>query len=458
MGKKICSSIFKIGGLMDFYPFYKELQEESKNFDKGNFSLWFNKILFEVDDRNDFKIVDKENSSGKIYKEYKKMLDNKEIQILLDEKIKNQKDFSEQLSQKYKFIQFEGKLKSDFIIGLGESHPTETGMILDHTIGVPYIPASTIKGAVRFAYTLNYIDENKDNLPTEQETIKVKDGSKKNIIVLKEKDTTITKLFGGENKEDKEYVEKVGKIIFLDSYSEKTPKLKLDVMTPHYGDYYKDGKIAPADNQDPTPIKFLSIEKGQKFIFNVLIVNEIINEKGNIEKAFKRALEIEGVGAKTAIGYGRFEVKVIEHKSEEEILKEKEDKYIKSISNNTFNFDSWQEDEEFKDSIEIAQKVLEKKLIKPKKANGDFSKNFLILSQILNTTPEQLLNESKPDNNPIETSSESVNTDEIRNNLRKSVLTLKEKNELSKKESKKLEKLIKKIKNEFPDLVNELKI
>ena len=133
------------------------------------------------------------------------MSNNKKIQTLLDEKIKNQKDFSEQLSQKYKFIQFEGKLKSDFIIGLGESPPTETGMILDHTIGVPYIPASIIKGAVRFAYTLNYIDVNRDNLPTEQETIKVKDGSKNNIIVLKEKDTIITKLFGGENKEDKEY-------------------------------------------------------------------------------------------------------------------------------------------------------------------------------------------------------------------------------------------------------------
>jgi len=440
---------------MNFYPFYEELQEEAQSFNinKGNFSLWFNKILFNVDSNG--KLIDDTNWAKNIYEKYKKISENKKTQELLKNKIKNQKDFAKQFFQKYKFIQLEGKLKSDFIIGLGESHPTELGMILDHLIGVPYIPASTIKGAVRFAYSLNYIDRNKNDLPQ-------KNGE------LIEKDTPITKLFGGENKETENYIEKVGKIIFLDSYSEKTLKLKLDIMTPHYGKYYSE-KIAPADNQEPNPIKFLAIEKGQKFIFNVLIDNDIVNEKDNIINAFKRALEVEGIGAKTAVGYGRFEVKVIEHKSKEEEFQEKVHNYIEKIDKKIFNFDLWKndKDESIRNCKKIAQKILDLKLVKPKKSNGEFSNNFKTLAKILEITPQELLNKSKPNNNLNDTEISEVNeqndtqvnnTQVIENKRRKGKEEAEryiEEGEIKKKEFKRINRKYD-LSNLNPDLYKQL--
>jgi len=41
-------------------------------------------------------------------------------------------------------------------------------MTFDHNLGIPYIPASSIKGIVRFAHTLDLIENNFDKVSMKQ--------------------------------------------------------------------------------------------------------------------------------------------------------------------------------------------------------------------------------------------------------------------------------------------------
>jgi CRISPR-associated protein Cmr6 len=97
-----------------------------------------------------------------------------------------------------------------------------------------------------------------------------------------------------------------GKVIFLDAYPKNIPQLHIDIMNPHYGPYYSDG-LPPADHHDPKPIKFLTVEAKTSFIFRAIAKKE--NDlPQKVHTAIVKALTEEGVGAKTAVGYGLFEV------------------------------------------------------------------------------------------------------------------------------------------------------
>jgi CRISPR-associated protein Cmr6 len=127
-------------------------------------------------------------------------------------------------------------------------------------------------------------------------------------------ETKIAAIFGGDADKEKEGKKKTiklkGKVIFLDAYPAKVPDLHVDIINPHYGDYYRDenGKIPPADYLDPTPIKFLTVKQGTKFTFRALVSKDSDFLLQPVKTAFQIALEEEGVGAKTAVGYGRFEI------------------------------------------------------------------------------------------------------------------------------------------------------
>ncbi|WP_277950180.1 type III-B CRISPR module RAMP protein Cmr6 [Dissulfurispira thermophila] len=113
------------------------------------------------------------------------------------------------------------------------------------------------------------------------------------------------------------------------------PQLEVDVMNPHYGDYYQ-GKeksnkpVPPADYLNPNPIPFLTVGKDTKFEFTVGMkklkqAREILKNGSSrlisecegltVEKKLheiaiswlKKALTQHGIGAKTAVGYGYFE-------------------------------------------------------------------------------------------------------------------------------------------------------
>ena len=85
----------------------------------------------------------------------------------------------------------------------------------------------------------------------------------------------------------------------------------MDIITPHYGPYYQEGKT-PGDWHSPIPIPFLSVDSNQEFVFGLMprrLSNPDDNEDCSKAKGWLNdALRDLGGGAKTAIGYGRFEI------------------------------------------------------------------------------------------------------------------------------------------------------
>lgn len=172
---------------------------------------------------------------------------------------------------------------SPFVSGLGRAHPVENGFAWHYTLGVPYLPGSSVKGMVRaWAMPWKEVDE-----------------------------ATRLRILGppppvrGITPEPR-----VGSVVFLDALPVVPVELSADVMTPHYGAYYQNGEI-PGDWMSPTPIPFLVVREGATFRFAVVPrqPGEKSYEDCTIACAWlKEALVWIGAGAKTAVGYGRMRV------------------------------------------------------------------------------------------------------------------------------------------------------
>jgi len=277
------------------YPFYEKLHNlSSRNMTGGNFGLWYNKFI-PIKDFDSCKASDgrgNENNAVSYYNDTYKSIKKDTISKLLDKKLSDQAGFCGSFSPKYEVVVFKAKLKTPLITGIGETHPHEVSMVFDHNVGIPYIPASGIKGIVRFAHTLGLCND------IRPEKIKSdKDGKK--YFDDEEDWTNISQLFGTQ--------EKRGSVIFLDAYPEKVPDIHVDIMNPHYGKYYI-GESPPADYLDPKPLKFLTVAKDTVFIFRALVDKKIEGLIDKVKAAFNKALTEEGVGAKTAVDYGLFDI------------------------------------------------------------------------------------------------------------------------------------------------------
>jgi len=118
------------------------------------------------------------------------------------------------------------KNTSRFVTGLGREHPLENGFAWHHTLGVPYLPGSSLKGVLRAWY--------RENGPWDE----VKQRWQEN--------STIRTLFGSHEKDENGHEYGVGRFVLLDMIPSEQPKLAVDIMTPHYGRYYQDARSPQA--------------------------------------------------------------------------------------------------------------------------------------------------------------------------------------------------------------------
>jgi CRISPR-associated protein Cmr6 len=164
-----------------------------------------------------------------------------------------------------------------FVTGLGRNHPVENGFAWHHDLGVPYIAGSSLKGLAR-AYARDWSG-------------------------LADED--LQRIFGPKPEDGLA----IGSVVFLDALPTEPVALDADVMTPHYGPWYQEGKV-PGDWHSPTPIPFLTVAPGQMFLFGLLPRNPLNEQdRRDCKKAadlLNQALETLGAGAKTAVGYGQF--------------------------------------------------------------------------------------------------------------------------------------------------------
>lgn len=255
--------------------------------------------------------------------------------------------------------QLTGRTSSRLVVGLGTSTPMETGLTLHRLYGVPYLPASAIKGVCR-AWLLEKLADkyqvprmlgvdieaisDKDQKmtplsifedllllkPEQTEEIKkacsrvpiglsdaeIAKGNRKpfnNEMAAKEMLSdpgvvTFRSIFGTQNAK--------GAVRFFDAYPvEKSlgkGLFEMDIINVHYQKYYSTmleddpkNRMPPADYYNPVPVKFLTVK--DKVVFRFIVTS---NDKELLDEAvtvMKSALSEFGIGAKTALGYGEFE-------------------------------------------------------------------------------------------------------------------------------------------------------
>lgn len=171
-----------------------------------------------------------------------------------------------------------------FASGLGLPHPVENGLAWHHTLGVPYLAGSGVKGLVRA-------------------WVEVWDES----LHEPDKARRLIDWFGT--------TEQAGRFRFFDALPIEPVMLTADVMTPHWGKWYAQGgeikdwqqepEKVPADWHDPVPVPFLVV-KNAKLLFGIAPrCPEFAGELPQVFSALKQALDWLGAGAKTAAGYGR---------------------------------------------------------------------------------------------------------------------------------------------------------
>jgi len=178
--------------------------------------------------------------------------------------------------QRYSFVR---KTSTRLLVGFaGTGSVFENSILLHPLYGFPMIHGSSLKGLARSYCVESGVGADK-----------------------------LLRMFGNEpEKEGRE-----GEVVFMDAWPEEWPErgglLELDVMTPHYGRYYR--KVGPpADNDSPNPIVFLAVPAGIRFCF-CLHPSRTCKEEDIVREAkdyLILALEKFGVGAKTGSSYGYF--------------------------------------------------------------------------------------------------------------------------------------------------------
>ncbi|HTI68621.1 MAG TPA: type III-B CRISPR module RAMP protein Cmr6 [Candidatus Limnocylindria bacterium] len=238
--------------------------------------------------------------------------------VLADHANENAKRFLEDLQKSYKgaVSTFEATLGSRMMVNLAGGVVENAGIALDRCFGLPLIPGSAVKGISR-AQALWEIRESDES-------------SKPGKLLL----AMLLFGFGGHDIKPKgdfvraggaDLVQSIAKRIgatelkgcasFLPAYPTTRPVLVVDMVNPHYPEYYSGRRRSAEDNESPIPNYFPAVEKDCAFGFAVLL-NRVPKIEGTDADALlaqarewtQRAVTRKGVGAKTAAGYGWFEL------------------------------------------------------------------------------------------------------------------------------------------------------
>jgi CRISPR type III-B/RAMP module RAMP protein Cmr6 len=232
-------------------------------------------------------------------------------------------------------------LKTDWrmVVGLGGASVLETAMTLHRIYGFPIVPGSALKGLTRAGLLLTVAEalgvpvlplgeyekrrQRKLDTPLERleafltaEADKVEDAWEAlrldpalDSAPLQERALGDVVHYARAFCAAFGHAGETGQLVFFDGVPNDVPQFALDVMNPHYPDYYSDraGKVPPADYQDPKPVYFLTVAGGCRFCFAVAPRTPQAGPLARQASDWLRdALTRMGAGAKTVTGYGYF--------------------------------------------------------------------------------------------------------------------------------------------------------
>ena len=257
-------------------------QMKKKEVTQINLYLLQNRLRVEIETKKFNKKYNKEESSYKespflaeiIKNQYEhtissQILYGRKMEILLNRLLERNKKMAGCFSEKE---EYSFHISNKMILGEGGNsvYSDHVLMKLHPLYGVPYLPASTIKGVLRSCWNALFESEEENDTGNMD-----------------------YQLFEDERK----------KLIFFDAYPQSF-SITLDAQSPHYKAYYE-GQTAPTDNQKVVPITFICL-KNVAFKLHIAFQNKALwkQEKTRVDETVKCMVEEYGLGAKTALGYG----------------------------------------------------------------------------------------------------------------------------------------------------------
>jgi len=223
-------------------------------------------------------------------------------------------------------VEVRAKLASPFVSGLGAGHPSETGLVLDRNTGCVYLPAPSIKGSLKNAWTAELMRglAGTRGWSRDEDVEKALEGER--LPVVKEKEgymadggfAGLQEWFGSVPPADYEAARRdpqgTGRLVVLDAFPVAGCPLEVDILNPHHGDYYMNKGEAggPVDSRDPVPVNFWRVPAGEAFVFRFALFPRPLLEEGawteerkeELKEALLRIWSLaanQGFGGKTSL-------------------------------------------------------------------------------------------------------------------------------------------------------------
>jgi CRISPR-associated protein Cmr6 len=217
---------------------------------------------------------------------------------LLEEHVNRLIRFAEANRGAWRLVRTKGR----FVTGMGRANPIENGFAWHHSLGVPYLPGSSLKGL-----TKSWDGEERLGLAEDE-------------------------LFGAGPGAGNGT--RAGLVCFLDMIPPQPVPLAIDVMTPHYAGW--SSQEPPGDWRAPVPVQFLTVTEGALYFLGVVPMAQA--DAALAERALAAALAALaefGAGAKTSVGYGRMvyakeETEQWRHMASERVEAERRDRERKA--------------------------------------------------------------------------------------------------------------------------------
>jgi CRISPR type III-B/RAMP module RAMP protein Cmr6 len=211
-------------------------------------------------------------------------------------------------------VSFTAKLGGRLIVNQAGGVLENAGLCIHPHFNAPYIPGSAIKGCARHAawQAWNEAEEGDAKIAAAKDVAEIFGYPTGDSMPKKKEDVEPGRVYLDEYLKDKcEYKEgdsHSGKVAFLAAVPETTAKLVVDIVNCHHKDYYADKETKPYATDDEAPIRnfFPAVEAGARFTFKIA---PLTNDSSLLAKAkywVVEAITVNGIGAKTAAGYGWF--------------------------------------------------------------------------------------------------------------------------------------------------------
>jgi CRISPR-associated protein Cmr6 len=201
-----------------------------------------------------------------------------------------------------------------FVPGLGRKGSLEAGFTFNR-YGFPVLPGSSVKGVARASGFFEIAQKSDtSDLKQLEEALSADGESRRKYGEWRVKVSPEARAEAAKFREIFGTTAVAGCAVFFDAIPAATrlPELELDIMNPHFPDYYGDktGKTAPTDWQSPRPVYFLTVAPNTEFRFAIGWRQDLNDEGRRLRDQAKdwlvKGLTEFGAGAKTSAGYGYF--------------------------------------------------------------------------------------------------------------------------------------------------------